>query len=587
MRRRNLPFSLALLLLVFVSSSHAWQGWTTKGGKTIDVPGDAKIALGADGIEAFVEELLAQRVAADGPGLALAIVLDGEIVYAGARGLADLERNVACAPDTPFDVASVSKSVTGAAIAALVEAGEVELDASVREYLPELSDTYAPVLVRHLVHHTGGVEDVQGTLALAGWRPDDPGTFADGLRVLSGLRHLRFEPGTQHRYSNGGYLLLAEVVGRAGGKPLPEWAAEHLFRQLGMTSATFATGTGKIVPGRALPYAEGPRRARASHRYGAGGLLCSVVDLARWAEALRTGEVIGDAVARRVRERGRLDDGSSIDYAFGLSRDLHEGRERWSHGGSVPGGQSFLAFYPDEALSIVAASNTLEDPNVARLVGEVVLALLGPGEEVAAPEGGPRTILITENQEAPEESRGVEVDPERVASCVGTYDLEDGLDVTFRARGAQLLIGFGASEPTIPLFPLRSGAFLLPQPGWEFRFEPEEDRVTLHVRKSARTGKPQDFAGKRRSIEPLDDERAAELVGTYKSDELNAFYSIAWRDGELRLEHARHGSMLLTPLGNDAYSLPGRALALLTFLDGGFELQAYSWGATSFFSRTK
>ncbi len=567
------------------------QGWTTDGGSKVDIPEGEAGSLSPDELATLVELLIEEAVEPDGPGMALALMLDGELIFAGARGMADLERSVACDVDTAFDMASVSKSVTAAAIAVLVEDGRVDPDARVHEYLPGLSETYRPVQVKDLIHHTGGVEDVEGSLALAGWGRGDPGTIEDALRVLSGLQHLRFEPGTAHIYSNGGYVLLAEIVRAVTGTSLPEFAREHFFEPLGMKSARFATGGGELVPGRALPYGleeDAHVSQPLSARYGAGGLLCSVVDLAKWADALRTGHVIGADVRDRMRALGTLDDGTTVDYAFGLSRSREGGRELWSHGGSVPGGQSHLSFYPDEGLVIVAASNTLEEPNVGRMAADVAVYTLGPGEE---PQGGLPSgmIFIPENQETPPESVGVDVDPGTLASYAGTYEMEDGFLLMVGSRDRQLLIGFD-DEPTIEVFPLPDGGFLLPSANYEYHFGPEEDAVTMHVRRSVRTGEPLDVVGRRRRLVPLDEGAAAQLEGTYRSAELGAFYTVEWEDGELWLVHARHGRLLLGPMNADTYSLPGRALARLAFVreEGvvrGFELVAFSWAATSYFSR--
>ena len=595
LRRFVASLRLGFVLALAAAPARAWQ-WTTTSGESVTVPadGEARVAVAPDDAAALVEAMLAERIDQAGPAFAIAIMRHGELVYAGARGMADLERGVRADEHTVFDVASVAKSVTGAAIATLAEAGDVDLDASVRDHLPELSPAYDPVQLRHLVHHTGGVEDVQGLLALAGWRPPDAGTFEDALRVLRGVGHLRFEPGAMHVYSNGGYVLLAEVVRRVTGRGFPAWVAEHLFEPVGMGSARLAEGDGALVARRALPYAGRAgalRLARGTTRYGAGGLLVSMVDLVRWADALRSGEGIGAAVAKRVRERGRLADGSELEYAFGLSRSFHDGREAWGHAGSAPGAQSYLVFFPEEELAIAAATNWIEGENPSRFAHELAAVLLGPGGAAPPASSGPRMILISDAQERPDEATGIQVDAERIAAFDGTYDMEDGLTILVGSEEDRLFIGFD-SEPNIELFPIDPGSsdvFLLPQPAWEFHFEPESDRLTIHVRESSRTGEPLDIAGERQVFEALTEETARELVGVYESEELGAFYSVVWHEDALWLEHARHGRLPLTLAAEDRFTLPGRALARLDFVRAeaevtGFRLEAYSWGAASFFA---
>lgn len=585
---------LAVSIFSAVSAS-GLQSWSTTEGETIAVPEGGGTMLTEGDLSSVLDSLLTEAVDESGPALAVAVMLGGELYYSGARGLADLEHGVPADEATAFDVASVSKSVTGAALATLVEAGEVELDASVRAYLPELSATYDPVRIRHLVHHTGGVEDAAGVLALAGWRSGDGEEYEDVVRLLGGLQHLRFEPGTQHMYSNGGYVLLAEVVRRVTGQALPDWASENLFRPLSLRTARFASGDGALIPGRAAAYSGArheERLAARTTRYGDGGLFVSATDLVRWAEALRTGAGLPRGVVQRTRELGRLADGSRVEYAFGLGHSVREGREVWSHSGSSPGARSYLAFYPDHALSVVAVANTSEGVDPGQFAGEIASLLLGPGEASAEAGDKPRMMLISDVQEAPALSAGIRHDPDALLALSGTYELDNGLTITVGADGEQLLIGFG-DEPSIPVYPTESGAeevFVLPQPGWEFRFEPASDRLTLEMGDAVMAGSEASASGRRRVLAPLDAESVAELEGLYRSEELGTTYAVVWRDGSLRLEHPRHGSLALTHFGDDEFTLPGRALAHLQVLREGeipiaVELTAYSWGARSRFDR--
>lgn len=581
--------STSVLLLTAIANA---QGWKTDGGETIDTstPSGARI-VGDDPAE-FIDALLKERVAADGPGLALAVMRDGELIYAGAAGLADLERGVPVTADTLFDTASVAKSVTAAAIAMLAEHEEFDLDSSVRDWLPELDPIYAPVRVRQLVHHTAGIEDVEGMLALKGWRREDAGTFDDAFGMLAGLQHLRFDPGSQHFYSNGGYMLLAKVVERVTGESLPAFAKAEFFDALELKSARLIQSARELVPNRALPYeVTGGETvlARKTSRYGAGGFVVSVVDLAAWADELRTGEVLGPAVVERMRERGRLATGETLSYAFGIGHEVEAGRQRWGHAGSEPGGQAYFAFYPEHGLSIAAASNTLEGENTSRIASEVVGLLLGPGEATVAGEG-PRMMMIPDGQPAPPESVGVEVDADHIASFNGTYEMEDGFLLTVESEGEVLRIGFGEA-PSIEIFPLASGRFIMPPANYEFSFEPQEGRATMHITEaSVRRSEPHDVVGSRIDLAPLTEETAAELVGIYRSAELNAYYNVAFVGGVLRLVHARHGELALQPSTEDSYNLPIGVLSQLNFrreagVIVGFDLVAYSWGATSYFER--
>lgn len=162
------------------------------------------------------------------PGAAVAVVRNGEVLFRAGYGMADLNQHVPITPATVFDIASVSKQFGGFAIASLVESGLVDLDAEVREYLPELADFGAPLTVRHLVHHMSGIRDWPITLAIAGWRFDDVISFDQILRMTWAQKELNFPSGDEYSYSNTGYNLLAEIVQRATGQTFREWTDENI-----------------------------------------------------------------------------------------------------------------------------------------------------------------------------------------------------------------------------------------------------------------------------------------------------------------------------------------------------------------------
>lgn len=538
---------------------------------------------GAEDPGAALQALLEAHAPADGPGTALAVRAGGRELFAGARGMADLEHGVACANATVFDMASLAKSVTAAAIQRLAEDEALALEDGVRAHLAELDPKlFAPVKLRHLLHHTAGIEDVDGLLAIAGWRAFEPSSFADELRIVLAQKHLRFAPGTQHMYSNGGYVLLAEVAQRVSGEALPAWARANLFEPLGMESARLAGPLGSAEPALAVAYS-GPAGARRRHppgaTLGAGGLLCSVPDLARWGEELATGKVLGEAFATRMRSTGTLDDGSALTYASGLGRGEFGGHPCTLHSGSTFGGQSMLVLFPEDGMVLAAATNDGDGPGPGALLGQVVALLRGPGKSASGLPSG--AAFLPSTQPVPEASRGVESDPAVLASYAGVYRMSEGPELTVKADGKRLLIGLGM-DASIEVFALNSGRFLLPPVNYEFSFEPKSGKATLHVtEQSVRRGKPRDITGTRWQPEPLDERARAARLGSYKSDELGVHYEVVPDGDGFALVHPRHGRMPLRPLAPDVFLLDA-PLAKLTFrLEvgkvTGIELEAKSW----------
>ncbi len=148
---------------------------------------------------------------AEGPGCAVAVSRNWRVLYSRRYGLASLEHAVPITPETAFDVASLSKQFTAAAVALLARERQVSVDASVHTYLPELPAYQRPVTVRHLLNHTSGLRDVFTLWELQGRHAQDVYTPEDVLEMVAARDDSAPEPGTRFEYSNTGYLLLGRL----------------------------------------------------------------------------------------------------------------------------------------------------------------------------------------------------------------------------------------------------------------------------------------------------------------------------------------------------------------------------------------
>ena len=187
-----------------------------------------------------VETYLRERYPDSLPGVVVGIVSAGRLVHVSAHGLADVEARVPMSRGTRFNVMSLAKQFTAAAVGLLVLRGELSLNDDVRRYVPELPDYGVPIRIRDLVHHTSGLRDVHTLWILAGGSPEDARGRTAHLAMLSRQRGLNFTPGTEYLYSNSGYILLALVVERVSGLSFPEYARRNLFAPLGMKDSEFA-----------------------------------------------------------------------------------------------------------------------------------------------------------------------------------------------------------------------------------------------------------------------------------------------------------------------------------------------------------
>ena len=397
------------------------------------------VLLAQDMRNARVDSLFATFAMPGSPGCAVGAAQDGRLVYGRGYGSANLDHGVPIDTRSVFYLASVSKQVTAFAVALAAQEGKLSLDDEVRKYITEFPDYGTPVTIRHLIHHTSGVRDYLTLIPLSGRNPDDVWTDAALLSLIARQKALNFAPGTEFLYSNTGYVLLAELVRRATGQSLAEYAKAKIFKPLGMNDTHFHDDAGVVVPRRVIGYVPGPNGWRMNHwftfdKVGDGGLYSTIEDLVRWDANFYSGQVGGAAVQQLVVTRGVLTKGDTLPYAFGIGHQSYRGLRTLEHGGSLTGFRTHLLRFPDQRFSAIVLCNTPTAPaaQLARRVAEVFLADRMTTAPVATGSGGPSP---QQNPQAPL------VSATDGAEYVGTYRSGE-LDATWTlvVEGEQLVL---------------------------------------------------------------------------------------------------------------------------------------------------
>jgi CubicO group peptidase (beta-lactamase class C family) len=314
------------------------------------------------------------------PGCAVGAARGDAPLAAKAFGLADLEHNIPLTPQSVFYMASVSKQFTSLSILLLERDGRLQLDDRARTHLPELPDYAADITIRQLLHHTSGLRDYLTLSGLAGNPPDQVITERSVLNALARQMRLNFEPGTEHLYSNTGYVLLSIIVHRVSGRPLDEFARERIFTPLGMRSTRFQHDHAAPIPGRAIGYVRRGSSWWIANSMldvvGDGGMYSTVDDMLRWAAAFERPEF--SPLLSRMQQPGTLKNGSAIanGYGMGLSQGTYRGVPTVSHGGSLAGYRTNFVRLPGEKLTVVTLCNNAT-ASVGRLT-EMVAELYAP-----------------------------------------------------------------------------------------------------------------------------------------------------------------------------------------------------------------
>ena len=503
-------------------------------------------------VKAQVDKVFEKWDKSDSPGCALGVYRDGQIIYKHGYGMANLNDDVAITPATVFHVASMSKQFTAASIVLLAQQGKLSLDDDVLKYIPELPDFEERITIRHLVHHTSGLRDQWSLLGLAGWRYSlDLITDDDVMSVMTRQKDLNFKPGEKHVYCNTGYTLMGLIVKRVSGMSLREFTAKNIFEPLGMTHTHFRDDHAEIVKHNALGYAQEdknkPFRLSVTNfdTVGATSLHTTVEDLQLWDENFYDPRVGGPAFLQQMLERGKLNNGEQLDYAFGLVVGKYKGLPTVDHAGGDAGYRSDMTRFPEQHFSAAVLCNAA-DTNPSALVRQVADILLA--KDIKTPESTPAKETA--------KSSGAPLSAEQMAALAGIYwNREDDDFHKVLVKDGKLQINVGGDE-FHTLKPAGETGFHVAEVPWgdqvEIRFLPASSEKPRRLEQSFGGEKPDIFEAAT-AFTPSGRE-LSEYVGAYVSEEIDPVYRIVLQDGNLSLTRLKNKAETLRPAVRDVFT---------------------------------
>jgi CubicO group peptidase (beta-lactamase class C family) len=323
------------------------------------------------------------------------LVMNGdERVFAGAYGLAHRGHAVPNRIDTAFNLGSLDKQFTMVAVLRLVEAGQLDLDATVGTYLPDYpnAEVRDRVTIRHLLTHTSGMGFYWNDVLFR-----EIGRFrsVSDFAALFETDPLAFEPGTQWAYSNNGYIVLGLILEGVTGETYADHVRRTIFEPLGM-DRTGSFAVDEITPNLATGYTHlhvldllsqtetEPREAWYANYYthpprgaSAGGGYSTVEDLAIFSRALRDGQLLSDAHTAMILEPYNAElvgDESGAYYGYAMQVWAPGTAEhRYGHTGGGAGNGAVWIHYPAYDLTVVSLTNLEGSGSVPfRVINEVV-----------------------------------------------------------------------------------------------------------------------------------------------------------------------------------------------------------------------
>ena len=332
------------------------------------------------------------------PGVSVAIVLPDGATWSGVSGLADVPGKLGVTRSTSFAIASVSKTFTAALILALAEDGLVDLDASVRTYLPGLKKVSSKVKVRQLLDHTSGLRDYFFHPSIDRLLLSRPDRRWDSAQSLKYVGKPYFEPGKGWHYSNTNYLVLGMIAEAVARKPLADQVRTRFLEPLGLEHtwyqpedeprtdiahgyrfASTSTAAAAIDLSDGTPLT--PFTSVVTAAGAAGGFASTARDLAQWAHALYGGKVLRpEYLAAMIDADATSALKSTIPYGYGTQIVEIDGHKTLGHSGRLLGFRSAIRYLPDQGVAIAVVTNqSRTDP--ATIVRNMLRIALTPVDE--------------------------------------------------------------------------------------------------------------------------------------------------------------------------------------------------------------
>jgi CubicO group peptidase (beta-lactamase class C family) len=330
-------------------------------------------------------------------GLSVAVVRGRDTLLLMGYGQADAQRQVPTPERAIYQIGSVTKQFTAAAILQLAEQGKLSLDDDLTRHLPTYDTQGRRITVRRLLDHTSGIK---GYTEMASFGAIAPLTLPrDTLVTLFSRAPFEFEPGERQIYNNSAYFLLGLIVEKASGMPYAEYVKRNLFDRAGMADSHYC-GSVPATPRHATGHQYGAsglgpaRTISQTWPYAAGSLCSTAGDLVAWNQALHGGRILSPASYREMLVPGTLNDGTRLRYAKGLILSDVAGHRAIHPGGGIPGFLSSGVYVPGDSLLVIVLANTAGPVDPGDVSEAIVARVLGRPAPRAEPYPGDLAALV-------------------------------------------------------------------------------------------------------------------------------------------------------------------------------------------------
>jgi CubicO group peptidase (beta-lactamase class C family) len=487
-----------------------------------------------------IDKIFAAWDKSNSPGCAVGIVRNDSLIFAKGYGMANLEYSIPNSPSTIYHMASISKQFTAFSIVLLARQGKLKLDDEISKYLSWFPNLNEKITIRNLLNHTSGIRDQWQLLAISGTRLDDVITQDQIVKILGKQQSLNFKPGEKHSYSNSGFTMLAEIVKSASGKSLRQYTDSFVFKPLGMSSTHFHDNYTEIEKNRSYSYEriDSAHYSNAILNYsnaGATSLFTNVTDMSKWIMNFYNHKLGDQKDIDQLTEKGKLNNGTEIDYALGIVSSKYKGWRQFVHGGADAGYRTFVTIFPDLKMGFIVFSN-LGDFDTGGKAYQMADLFIS---DTTKPVKSPATVKV-------DSTAAILKDISAVKHVPGDYLSAEGLPLYIEIKNSRLVYHI-FSESNSLLYLSKDTFSIIPDPRIKVVITSHPNDTTLEII----TPDEKIHMTKYKKDTLPSDNTLHEFTGTFYCPELDCKYGIILKDHHLYLTNSKYNDTRLTLAGKN------------------------------------
>lgn len=295
----------------------------------------------------------------NGPGGVFMVAKAGKPIYQKAFGKANIELNIDMNTANVFQLGSITKQFTAAAILILEENGKLSTEDAISKYIPDYPNGNK-ITIHHLLNHTSGIKDFTKMKSLS--QIAQQNLFPKELIDFFKNEPADFQPGEKFEYNNSGYAILGYIIELVAKETYENFIQKNIFEKAGMKHSRYANDIA-VIPNRAYGYQKksnqyvNKTKISFSIPYASGSLMSTLDDMLRWQNALNQNLLLKASSVKKAFEKSNLKNGDVVNYGYGWHLLNINGIPTREHGGSIFGFKTMAVYIPIEDIYVVGLSN--------------------------------------------------------------------------------------------------------------------------------------------------------------------------------------------------------------------------------------